>query len=541
MLRPSSQRPQAQRHVQAQKSTRPEQSLEQVLSKSRDDAGDDNDDIDTNDLLLQEEVDEPMQRQQQRPTKVYITQEKDDRIDRRDEYHENDNIGKLGKRTESMKDSPTHSKTNSVCSDNDGTGPTNADTADSVTRNITDTEQGSQMIHDYDERHGLSSTETTTKNSEKKPSNSPTDESSSTRVQTLVSPSIGDLPPHTHDNLERQDRSKANIPPFLYNHDAHPGLEAYWYWQDVETSLFRIYAVATQASSNNGSGTSEDYTATPPFIPSSRRGTVQVHLEVTNELQDRSIIHAFWIDYKGREISKGRILPHQTWIQSTWIDHPWVFRKEQPQGQLLLYYVPYRIIPTTALSRTNLESDPSRGVHRFSIRSAPPYSRDACVVDDPILPYPARDYCPTPTLALQWAVQFAHRMNYSNWDCLFRCIGAILQHPDQPYYRSFRIANRLFGPQLWQTPARGILLAMGFYENGSHVQVGGGQSSMLSRDRVQELSLWLWKIQQWNEQLLQQQQRGEGGGGEGESEQQPLGAMDGYGRAGYGRAGTINF
>lgn len=110
VLRPSSQRPQAQRHVQAQKSTRPEQSLEQVLRKSRDDAGDDNDDIDTNDLLLQEEVDEPMQRQQQRPTKVYITQEKDDRIDRRDEYHENDNIGKLGKRTESMKDSPTHSR-----------------------------------------------------------------------------------------------------------------------------------------------------------------------------------------------------------------------------------------------------------------------------------------------------------------------------------------------------------------------------------------------------------------------------------------------
>jgi hypothetical protein len=40
-----------------------------------------------------------------------------------------------------------------------------------------------------------------------------------------------------------------------------------------------------------------------------------------------------------------------------------------------------------------------------------------------------------------------------------------LEHPDQPQYRHrMRLANPTFGPCVWQTPARGVWLALGFVE-----------------------------------------------------------------------------
>lgn len=304
-----------------------------------------------------------------------------------------------------------------------------------------------------------------------------------------------------------------NPPPFRQHTDHN--LTDYWQWHDTETSLFRMYEMAHRNVNNTS-----DFTAIPPSS-NSRRGNVRIGLQVTNDTE--LPIDVYWMDYKGREIHKGRIV-HQ-WEHTTWIDHPWVFR--QTNGQLLLYYVPYRVIPTTHMALTTADEDDDLGIHRFKIGpSTDP--QWACSIEDPILPFPANKQVTTPQMALNWALLHCTRMTFRDWDLLLKCGTNILQHPDEPRYRSFRISNPQFGPRLWNTTARGVFLAAGFYEHAGYVQVGGN-SSQLSREEVQELSLWVWKIQTWKEQI---------GSGVVESVQ-PVGA-DGYGRAGFGRAGHMN-
>ncbi|GAX22177.1 hypothetical protein FisN_19Lh237 [Fistulifera solaris] len=288
-------------------------------------------------------------------------------------------------------------------------------------------------------------------------------------------------------------------------------LSAYWHWHDTETSLFRVYEIAQR----NG----DTFVAIPPFTPSSRRGNVRIHLRVTNMCA--TPLKVYWMDYQGREIWKGDILPCETWHQTTWIDHPWVFR--QPEGELLLYYVPYRVIPTCDMVPT-VDPDDIVGIHRFSI-SHPLEDLYACSIQDPVLPFPAHQHLTTPAAALQWALIHCTRMGFRNWELLMQCGTKIIQQPDKPKYRSFRQGNPQFGARLWNTTARGVLLAGGFYENAGYVQFGASHHP-LGRNEVQELSLWVWTIQKWldhfNDCVLAQ----------------PTGA-DGFGRAGYGRAGQM--
>lgn len=310
------------------------------------------------------------------------------------------------------------------------------------------------------------------------------------------------------------------LPPFRRPPEPNR-MHAYWHWHDTETSLFRVYEIAQRATTN-----SDSFSAIPPFTPSSRRGNVRVGLRVTNMLQ--TPMDVYWMDYQGREIQKGQIFSKETWHQTTWIDHPWVFRQREG-GQLLLYFVPYRVIPTCAMASTVDENHENVVIQRFTI--GPPLEDAlACSVQDPILPFPARYHLMTSQLALHWALVHCTRMGFQDWELLLQCGTKIIQAPDEPKYRSFRIANAQFGPRLWNTSARGVLMAAGFYENESHVQFG---SSTLGREEIQELSLWLWSIQKW----IDQQQLIENNANQ--DMLQPMGA-DGYGRAGFGRAGQMN-
>jgi hypothetical protein len=227
------------------------------------------------------------------------------------------------------------------------------------------------------------------------------------------------------------------------------------------------------------------------------------------------------MDYQGREMGKGDILPRETWHQTTWIDHPWVFR--QQSGELLLYYVPYRVIPTCEMVPT-VDPDDTVGIHHFSI--APPFDTlYACLIQDPVLPFPAQQDLTMPAAALQWALIHCTRMGFRDWELLMQCGTKIIQQPNESKYRSLRQSNPQFGTRLWNTTARGVLLAGGFYENAGYVQFGAHHP--LGRDEVQELSLWVWTIQKWIDQLSDSVLA------------QPIGA-DGFGRAGYGRAGQMN-
>ena len=301
---------------------------------------------------------------------------------------------------------------------------------------------------------------------------------------------------------------------FLATTDHHPGLDAFYHWFDVEASLFRVYERARN-----------DFEVSPPYNPSSRRGTVKIALQVVNATAHTRIT-VFWVDYLGRLVDKGTFGPGQTWNQTTWVDHPWVFCNEQET--VLLHYIPYRVVPTTSQEPTTDPDNPNCGMHRFTIKDPKP--NDAvfrCQVDDSVLPYPAADHFPSPEFALDKALLHCFRMNYHGWATLTTYLSKIVHHPDDSKYRQIRAANKRFATDVWMTPAKGVLLAMGFVEHGAYVELGN--AGALSRERVQDVSRVLYLLEQW-------QRYAESGF----LSEQPEGA-DGFGRAGYGRAGQMNF
>jgi hypothetical protein len=309
----------------------------------------------------------------------------------------------------------------------------------------------------------------------------------------------------------------------LLLHDDHPGLDAFCYWWDVNTSLFRIYTVAR----------TDGVDVAPPYNPSSRRGLVPVSLKVTNGTEH--VLVVYWVDFKGKLVDKGKVRPGGTWLQTTWIDHPWVFCRADTPDQPLLYYIPYRVIPTTKQEPTVDPDEPEVGVHRFTIQP-PPDGSDvsstdraawACQVADPVLPYPASDFFLTPEIAVAWTLLHCHRMSFTmniDWDVLIKYLSKIVQNPDEPKYRKIRLANPNFAP-VWSSPLQGLLLAAGFVEHREYAYLGR-QDAGLSRGRVQEVSQLLYHLERWK-------------GYRSEPGDQPEGA-DGFGREGYGRAG-LNF
>jgi PUB domain/VHL beta domain len=308
--------------------------------------------------------------------------------------------------------------------------------------------------------------------------------------------------------------------------DAHPGLDAFWYWWDVNTSLFRIYTLAR----NDGVDVS------PPYNPSSRRGVTPVALKVTNGTKLDLLV--YWVDFKGKYVPKGKIQPGRTWYQSTWIDHPWVFCRAD-NDQTILYYIPYRVIPTTEKEPTVDPDDPDIGVHRFTIHPPSNKSPDdtdpttgaplwRCQVADPVLPYPAKNFFLTPEIAVAWTLLHCHRMSHTmnvEWNALIKYLSNVVHHPDEAKYRRLRLANPKFAP-VWNSPLQGLLLAVGFVEHHEYAHLGR-QDGPLSRERVQDVAQLVYHLEQWKDYHET---------ADGSLPPQPEGA-DGYGREGYGRAG----
>jgi len=306
-------------------------------------------------------------------------------------------------------------------------------------------------------------------------------------------------------------RQESQAPPkFLSNTGEHPGLQALWYWCDTETSLFRDYNL----------GRTDGEPVIPPYKPQARRGKVQVKLQVTNATYSDVVV--YWINYKGLEEQKGTIPYGHTWNQITWIDHPWVFR-ERETDKVLLHYIPYRVIPTTDAQPTVDPNDPSIGLQRFTIKP-PGFGPWTCSIHDPVLPAMAKQVLTNQSDAIAWTLLHCQRMDYSGWNTLKKYLSKIVQQPEEVKYRQIRQANPNFFNNVWNTPARGLLLAVGFVEHEGFVELGTSQR--LSRQRVQDISQLLFQVEFWHDYY---------GGNTGE---QPLGA-DGYGRPGFGRAGAI--
>eukprot|EP00980_Cylindrotheca_fusiformis_P021195 scaffold8150_cov118-Cylindrotheca_fusiformis.AAC.4 len=295
----------------------------------------------------------------------------------------------------------------------------------------------------------------------------------------------------------------------------HPGMKAFHHWQDVETSLFRIYTL----------GRNDGVQVVPPYVPHSYRGTVPIFLDVTNATNIP--MKVFWVNFQGRPIFKGDLGPDHRWTQTTWIDHPWVFEHAETQ-EVLLYYIPYRVIPTSG--RVNTVSDDGTGQHKFSL--VPPKDSQSpywISVKDNVLPFPAVDNFGTFLLGITWTLEHMSRSlspDDPSIDILHKYLRNIISNPGNTKYRRILVRSRNFAP-IWQSALRGLLLAIGFVERGAFVELGCDQE--LPREWVQEVALLSYLLSKWKEE----EQKDVVG------RDQPEG-YDGFGRQGFGRAGQMH-
>ncbi|KAK1735787.1 hypothetical protein QTG54_013493 [Skeletonema marinoi] len=177
----------------------------------------------------------------------------------------------------------------------------------------------------------------TNSSSEQDSASSPSTETTGTQIQQQPTP-----PP----------------PMKLHSQANHPGLSAYYNWHATITSLYRIFAIP-----NRDVFTNTFNPAILPMHPSSERGNIAVNITVANQTRYESI-QVYWIDYKGNEIYKGNVPRGGSWVQTTFIGHPWTFRVGGSDGgeeSVLLKYVPFRIAPTVLGAETATSRESSGG------------------------------------------------------------------------------------------------------------------------------------------------------------------------------------
>lgn len=335
------------------------------------------------------------------------------------------------------------------------------------------------------------------------------EESGNSKASSLQRPKTRDKPksiPNKKTKTTLPSNSSVTTsrrPPFQNTSDRHPGLDAFRYWWGVQTSLYRIYTI-TRAD-----GTTLD---PPPYNPSSRRGQTSVDLRVTNETKDT--INVFWINYKGGHESKGSIPPQHTWTQSTWIDHPWVFAKDDNESPIA-HYIPYKIIPSVTPEAPTVEPTTQSnliGIHRFSILEVAGNEYKHWIRDEIL---PLGNDIQSEQQALDITLLHCVRTGYYHWNTLLRYFRYIQEDPDDPKFRQIRIANRTFSEHVWNTAARGVFYCTGWVEQGAYVELGTNRSYGRSLDSIIKM-------------IEHSQRRAD----QGTSSVQPEGA-DGFGRAGY--------
>ena len=157
-------------------------------------------------------------------------------------------------------------------------------------------------------------------------------------------------------------------------------------------------------------------------------------------------------------------------------------------------------------------------------------------ISDMILPYPSSKHFDTPLKAIHWTLQHLSRHSQAyRTDCfavetatLQKYLLNIMDHPEIWKYRNLKLSSKHFCG-IWNTPLRGLLLAVGFVEDRGYCSLGGCDSP-ISPDKVQEIALLSYLLSEWTRKASNNTILGE---------QQPIGAADGYGRAGFGRAGAM--
>lgn len=120
--------------------------------------------------------------------------------------------------------------------------------------------------------------------------------------------SSGQKAPSNKKRDKQTVRNDTDPPPMKARSNTRPGTKGFHHWQEVETSLFRIYTL----------GRNDGVQVFPPYVPHSYRGTVPIFLHVTNTTSIP--IKVFWVNFQGQAIFKGTLRPDNFWTQTTWID-----------------------------------------------------------------------------------------------------------------------------------------------------------------------------------------------------------------------------
>lgn len=207
-------------------------------------------------------------------------------------------------------------------------------------------------------------------------------------------------------------------------------------------------------------------------------------------------------------------------------------------GTPLLYFVPYQVIPTIPEAPT-VRPNQTNGVHRFAL--VEPSNHDDTFhigVLDEINPFPSSLYLRLEQEAMKWSLLHLSRAAVTgrnvDWiqsqtRTLQKYLVNILTHPEVWKYRSLRIASKHFAP-IWASPLKGLLLAAGFVEESGYCTLGTPHTA-LNAHRIRDVSHMSLLLSEW----MHAQNSASSAG----LPEQPAGSMDGFGRAGFGRAGDF--
>lgn len=181
-------------------------------------------------------------------------------------------------------------------------------------------------------------------------------------------------------------------------------------------------------------------------------------------------------------------------------------------------------------------SDRTTGAHEFAIvetnnEDETPFRIG---ISDQVLPFPGSQHLDQPLKAINWTLLHLSRVSASarssdyfalETATLQKYLLNIMNNPETWKYRNLRIASQKFDP-IWNSPLRGLLLAVGFVEDCGFCNFGSSEEP-ISSHKVQEIALLSYLLSEWT-------RKSKNGGLE-----QPIGASDGFGRAGFGRAGAM--
>lgn len=196
---------------------------------------------------------------------------------------------------------------------------------------------------------------------------------------------------------------------------------------------------------------------------------------------------------------------------------------------VLLYYIPYRVIPSLPTAKTTCPDDDDIGMHQYSLIPSKLNDPYMIGVKDAIMPHPGNIHFLEPLHGITWTLTHMSRTmppEDPSVNTIQKFLTNIINHPENAKYRQLRIASRHV-KSIWYSPMRGLLLSIGFVEVEGYAELGCHDKPM-SSSRIQEVALLSHLVREWGSRDNAYETK------------QPQGATDGFGRHGFGRAGTIN-